>query len=76
MGRRSRELYTQDSHSVVRDPQTGAVTIVAVLPKVDGGGVQACLRKQEKSLINSLTSHLEKLEDEKQKRSYLIEGKK
>lgn len=53
-----------------------AVTIATDLPKVGGGGAQACLRKEEKSLINSLTSHLEKLENEKQERSYLVEGKK
>ena len=37
MGRRSRELYSQDSHPMVRDPQMGAITVVAVLPKVGGG---------------------------------------
>ena len=56
MGRRSRELYSQDSHPMVRDLQMGGYNSCSCSPKGGWGGVQACLRKQEKSLINSLTS--------------------
>ena len=76
MGRRSRELYSQGSHPMVRDPQMGGYNSGSCSPKGGWGGVQAFLRKQEKSLINSLTLHLKKLENEEQDCSYLVEGNK
>lgn len=56
MGRRSRELYSQDSHRMVRDPQTAAVTVVADLPKVGGGCCPSLPQKTRK--ISNKQSHV------------------
>ena len=39
-------------------------------------GIQAYLKKQEKSQINNLTLHLKQLEKEEMKNPGLVEGKK